>query len=211
MLAGALYRPRLTPALACGRGDYLAAVAQSLGRDFGITRASTSVHRRWWFSGLSIAADSDEGRDMRRRIATEGGEMTTGEMEDMGIPIELRGVLRYFRRVQGAEPSLYRKVLDEITALEWIRIWSKASNGTAPGLSGLTHDMMAAVTYVGQGVLSTEAEATAAMSQASSLILRLVNVVGKSGYVCKQWRERAMRPIPKVPGDSSIDKVRPIT
>ena len=43
MLAWALYRPQLTPVLACGRGDYsyLAAVAQSLGRDrdFGITRA----------------------------------------------------------------------------------------------------------------------------------------------------------------------------
>ena len=85
----------------------------------------------------------------------------------------------------------------------------KASKGTAPGLSGLTHDMMAAVTYVGQDVVSTEAEATAAMSSASSLILRLVNVVEKSGYVYKQWRERAMRPIPKVPGDSSIDKIRP--
>ena len=68
-------------------------------------------------SRASNSADSDGGRDMRRRIAAEGGAMKAEEMEGMGIPRELRRVLKRLRRVQGAEPSLYREVLDEMTAL----------------------------------------------------------------------------------------------
>ena len=163
--------------------------------------------KKFWFTGNEISADSDEGRAMRRLIAELGDGC---DMEQLGVPRKYAKVLRAFKRVTDKQ-DLYRGVDGDITLLEWVRHWMWASKGTSPGPSGLTHDLIAALTHVGQGDIDTDEAAEEKVSETSKLLLLLVNLTIRTKRIPAQWKRRAIRVVPKAPGDINIANVRPIT
>ena len=120
-----------------------------------------------------------------------------------------RRVLKALRRLPSAHPSLYNTP-KEIAPLRWVRHWMSSSKGSAPGLFGLTHDIMAALTYVGKAPPNDDVEALAICSETSEILRQLVSSVYKTKMVFQGWKRRAIRVILKVEGDMGINNARPI-
>ena len=154
-----------------------------------------------WYSDLPLAQDTPEGMEMRKKIAELGEEC---DWKGMGIAPKYRKVLRALKKVRGARHDLYDGAGTDLTLLEWVPHWQWASKGTAPGLSGVTHDMMSAVTYVGQKHIETEEDAHARFGLTSRLLWQVVNMALQLRRVPSMWKKRAIRVVPKVACSSAL-------
>ena len=160
--------------------------------------------KTFWFTGREIAKDTKRGKELRKMIADLGDQC---DLRQLDIPSKYKKVLKAFKRVDGATNQLYEGADRNITLLEWVQHWRWASKGTAPGPSGLTHDLMAALTCVGNGTIDTEAQAEAAVGPTSKAMLLLVNMTLRLKRVPQLWKKRAIRVVPKAPGEIDIGNV----
>lgn len=114
--------------------------------------------------------------------------------DDGGIPPHFRYLFKHFKTVPNANPTLYADVFAPITVSDVNTYIARAKKGTAPGRTGLTIDML--------NLASTEVRSDIAT------LLCLCHAGGKVGF--SSWKRRLLNPVPKVPGDPSLEKARPI-
>ena len=145
--------------------------------------------RQSWYTGLEIGNDSDEGLNMRQKMAEDMSEDELTEfMSQAQIPVKFKPVVKRLKRKQGANTELYRHAKNKIGKSEWKSFWGQVKKGTAPGKSRVTTDMV--FTLRGKEL---------------DVIRRLVNLVLEEGLgVYKQWKRRIITPVPKEEGNFTL-------
>ena len=71
--------------------------------------------RQSWYTGLEIGNDSDEGLNMRQKMAEDMSEDELTEfMARAQIPVKFKPVVQRLKRKQGANTELYRHAKNKI-------------------------------------------------------------------------------------------------
>jgi hypothetical protein len=163
----------------------------------GVAQLLVGRFREWmrkpdaWYHDADINKPNRRGRRLRRQLAELGDEF---DMTGTGMPPRFRYMLKYLKRVDGAKPELYAHTLDEITKEEWHGYFSKVKKNTAPGRSGLTANMVAALS-----------------PRLRNVLRRIINIGLRSRRVgFTSWLQRVLCPIPKERGNPDLEKSRPL-
>ena len=89
---------------------------------------------------------------------------------------------------------MFENCTQHITKGEWANFWSSVKKGTAPGRSGITADMMSLLP-----------------EENLENFRALVNSCwDPRAGIFDSWKLRVITPIPKIPGNYDINKLRPI-
>lgn len=166
----------------------------------GLARALVGTFEPWmgggsrhlWYKKTALDDDTPRGRSLRHQIADRGAEGFDFAAE--GVPQKFAPVLDHMRRVDRAGESDYSHVFDPLRRDEWDRYWKSRRNGKAPGLSGITVEMVRGLP-----------------DDLQDDLLRLLNVARRCRFIFTSWRDRCIVPIPKVQGSVKLSDARPIS
>jgi len=134
-----------------------------------------------------LNALTPEGKELRRQIAQHGSKAV--DFEALGIPRKYFLILDALKTKPGFSPSQYPDLLAPINFEEWKKYWASRKSGKAPGLSGITADMI-----------------RACPESLQKMILSLLNSALRVRFNFTWWKKRLL----KVANDPVINKTRPI-
>lgn len=144
-----------------------------------------------WYHDAPINALNKHGRALREQLARKGEEF---DLAGSGMPERFAYMRRYLKRVPGATEELYKDVLDPISEEEWREHWKKVGKDKAPGRSGLTVNMVAALP---PEILEDLRE-----------LINVGQAAGRMGF--STWKRRVMCPVAKELGNPDLAKARPL-
>jgi len=157
---------------------------------------------RWYVaSGCPLYSDTEEGRELRKRVADQhepGKEISEETLEQWGIPIKLLPVIKCLGRKPTNEGDLAEEgkfigVMDRISRNEWRRYWREKKKHSAPGKSGLTVAQVALLHEDGMEGLRA-----------------LANCIIQTGCMGAQMCREILIPIPKDPNNPARERLRPL-
>jgi len=166
------------------RANYLASIAvrDEATNELNVHSSPTSVARylvkhfyKWmgvfWYDSTDLDADTEAGRKLRRDIALHGADAVDFPISN--IPKKIAPVLDALKMiVPGSNSNDYDGLLDPLTFDEWKQYWPSRPSGKAPGMSGITCDMM-----------------KACPESLQRSILLLMNTAFRTRYVFKRWKK----------------------
>uniref|UniRef100_A0A7S3JW59 Reverse transcriptase domain-containing protein n=2 Tax=Aureoumbra lagunensis TaxID=44058 RepID=A0A7S3JW59_9STRA len=147
--------------------------------------------RTFWYDNSPLNALTEEGKNLRRQIALHGSNAV--DFDGLGIPKKYTIIFDALKTLPGFDPSQFPDLFAPISIEEWKKYWSSRKSGKAPGLSGVTADMI-----------------RACPEDFQTLILSLLNSALRSRKNFSWWKRRLLLPVPKVANDPDINKTRPI-
>ena len=148
----------------------------------------------WYMRGRARNLwDIETGRGARIKIAE--GQINMDQYE---IPQKFENILKHLQRKRKKDgtrigPGDYEGCDRKIEDDEWLTYWKRKRKGSAPAESKFSVDMMKALP-----------------ERISLDILRVVNMIWMKRLVIEQWTNELMLLVAKVPGNSSLHKIRPL-
>ena len=147
--------------------------------------------RKKWYTGHTIEKNTAEGRALRMLISEKGADI---DLKKHNIPRKFKTILEHLQKVEGITNKMFENCTQHITKEEWAKFWSSVKKGTSPGRSGITADMMSLLPEENLENFRT-----------------LVNSCwDPRAGIFDSWKLRVITPIPKIPGNYDINKLRPI-
>ena len=146
----------------------------------------------------SVYEDTARGRRVREELRCGAEPEGWGQLGEEGDAI--KAMLRSKRwrcqetgRERQVEEDWYGGVLEPITMAEWQTYWGGKSRFTSPGTSGVRPDLMRAAPEVVQ-----------------EYYVELYSACLRLKVVPSQWKRSIVVPIPKKPGATSLNDLRPL-
>ena len=135
-----------------------------------------------------------EGTKVNKATADHFSKITNIDRRELTHEIEEEWKA-YYEPIAEINENWYNELLTKPTLEEWYQIISSMKNGSAPGRSGVSYEMIKHLDGI-----------------ATELLLEIIDACIKTSSIPTQWNQGVIYPIPK-PGDWNLDlsKTRPIT